>query len=158
MQVKCEPLEAPADVEDPVAPPLEHLHAVVEPLDTPARLTILKVVVVVGLPAQEGQRYRWGRLSTQMRPVPWLTPVRREDAHIGHVQRHLHAGVPRDSPREPVPRSSPTDAPSLHDILWSTTGIPGEPKYSSHRLHGRSSEVNIMSYSLLTSCRQSYGT
>ena len=37
MQVECEPLEEPADVEDPVAPPLERLHAVVKPLNKPAR-------------------------------------------------------------------------------------------------------------------------
>jgi hypothetical protein len=30
MQVEREPLEEPSDVEDPVAPPLEHLHAVVK--------------------------------------------------------------------------------------------------------------------------------
>jgi len=42
MQVEREPLEEPADVEDPVAPPLEHLHAVVETLNKPARLPTLE--------------------------------------------------------------------------------------------------------------------
>ncbi len=44
MQVEREPLEEPADVEDPVAPPLEHVHAVVEPLHKPTRLPTLEVV------------------------------------------------------------------------------------------------------------------
>src|SRR6266404_1854831 len=44
MQVEREPLEEPADVEDPVAPPLEHFHAVVETLNKPTRLPTLEVV------------------------------------------------------------------------------------------------------------------
>ena len=44
MQVECEPLEETSDVEDPVAPPLEHLHAVVEALHKPAGLPTLEVV------------------------------------------------------------------------------------------------------------------
>src|SRR5919204_4662553 len=44
MQVKREPLEEPAAVENPITPPLEHLHAVVEPLNKPARLPTLAVV------------------------------------------------------------------------------------------------------------------
>ena len=44
MQVEREPLEEPADVEDPVASPLEHLHAVVEPLNKPARLPTQEVI------------------------------------------------------------------------------------------------------------------
>src|SRR4029453_5947988 len=44
MQVEREPLEEPADGEDPGAPPLEHFHAVVEPLHKPTRLPTLKVV------------------------------------------------------------------------------------------------------------------
>src|SRR6266516_134638 len=37
MQGEREPLKEPADVEDPVAAPLEHLHAVGESLNKPAR-------------------------------------------------------------------------------------------------------------------------
>src|SRR6266511_789548 len=44
MQVEREPWEEPADVEDPVAPPLERVHAGVEPLHKPTRLPTLKVV------------------------------------------------------------------------------------------------------------------
>jgi hypothetical protein len=44
MQVKREPLEEPANVKDPVTPPFEHLHAVVEALDKPARLPPWEVV------------------------------------------------------------------------------------------------------------------
>ena len=45
MQVEREPLEEPADVEDPIAPPLEHFHAVVETLNKPIRLPTLEVCV-----------------------------------------------------------------------------------------------------------------
>src|SRR2546430_11695188 len=44
MPVECEPLEETSDVEDPVATPLEHLHAVVEALHKPAGLPTLEVV------------------------------------------------------------------------------------------------------------------
>src|SRR5262247_4124380 len=44
MPVKREPVEAPAAVETPIAPPLEPLHAVGEPRHTPARLPTLDVV------------------------------------------------------------------------------------------------------------------
>src|SRR5215831_6680029 len=44
MPVKREPVEAPAAVETPIAPPLEPLHAVGEPRHTPARLPTLEVV------------------------------------------------------------------------------------------------------------------
>src|SRR5215510_2409634 len=44
MPVEREPLEEPADVEDPIAAPREHLHAVVETLHKPARLPTLEVV------------------------------------------------------------------------------------------------------------------
>ena len=44
MQVEREPLEEPSDVEDPIAAPLEHLHAVVEALHKPAGLPTLEVV------------------------------------------------------------------------------------------------------------------
>src|SRR5919197_5389813 len=42
--VEREPLEEPADVEEPVASPLEHFHAVVETLHKPTRLPTLEVV------------------------------------------------------------------------------------------------------------------
>ncbi len=44
MQVEREPLKEPSDVEDAVAPPLEDLHAVVEPLDKSACLPVLDIV------------------------------------------------------------------------------------------------------------------
>src|SRR5918992_1359384 len=44
MQVEREPLEEPSDVEDPVAAPHEHLHAVVESFHKPAGLPTLKVI------------------------------------------------------------------------------------------------------------------
>src|SRR5919106_1305279 len=44
MQVEREPLEKPANIEDPVAAPREHLHAVVEALDKPAGLPTPEVV------------------------------------------------------------------------------------------------------------------
>src|SRR5262245_43991940 len=44
MQVECEALEKPANIEDPVAAPGEHLHAVVEAIDKPAGLPTLEVV------------------------------------------------------------------------------------------------------------------
>src|SRR5215472_19224012 len=44
MQVECEPLEETPDVEDPIAAPLEHLHAVVETLHKPAGLPTHEVV------------------------------------------------------------------------------------------------------------------
>jgi hypothetical protein len=42
--VECEPLEAPADVEAPGAPPLQYVHAVVEPLPKSAGQPTLAVV------------------------------------------------------------------------------------------------------------------
>src|SRR4029450_1846793 len=53
MQVEREPLKEPSDVEDAVAPSLEDLHAVVEPLDKSARLAILEVVRDLGHPPVE---------------------------------------------------------------------------------------------------------
>src|SRR5215831_567943 len=44
MQVEREPLEEPSNVKDPVTPPFEHLHAVVEAFHKPARLPPLEVV------------------------------------------------------------------------------------------------------------------
>jgi hypothetical protein len=43
MEVKREPLEQLVDVKNPIAPPLEHLHAVVESLNKSARLPTLEV-------------------------------------------------------------------------------------------------------------------
>jgi hypothetical protein len=68
-------------------------------------------------------------------PVPLLGPLRREDTHIGQVQRHLNKVVHGDSsPREPVPLSSHRDAPSLYDIGRPITAIPGEPFISRYGL------------------------
>src|ERR1700752_4033619 len=44
MQVEVDPLENPADIEEPVAPPLQHFHAVVEPLHKPTGLPTLEVI------------------------------------------------------------------------------------------------------------------
>src|SRR5918999_3871984 len=44
MEVEHEPLEELSHVKDPVASPFEHLHAVIEALDKPARLPPLEVV------------------------------------------------------------------------------------------------------------------
>ena len=44
MPVECEPLEETPDVEDPIAAPLEYLHAVVEALNKPAGLPTHEVV------------------------------------------------------------------------------------------------------------------
>src|SRR5262245_30600816 len=44
MQIQRESLEKPADVEDAIAPSLEHLHAVVESLHKPTGLPTLEVV------------------------------------------------------------------------------------------------------------------
>src|SRR4030095_13791317 len=43
MEVEHEPLEEPADVEEPIAPPLQHFHAVVKPLHKPTGLPTLEV-------------------------------------------------------------------------------------------------------------------
>ncbi len=48
MPVEREPLEEPADVEDSVAPPLEHFHAVVETPNQPTRLPTLEVIRDLG--------------------------------------------------------------------------------------------------------------
>src|SRR5215813_621460 len=42
-------------------------------------------------------------------PMPLLGPVRREDADVGQVQRHLNKVVHRTSHSAPVPRSSHTN-------------------------------------------------
>jgi len=44
MQVEHQPWEEASDIEDPVAPPLEHVHAVVDPLDNAACLPIVEVM------------------------------------------------------------------------------------------------------------------
>src|SRR5919108_5339271 len=44
MQVEREPLEEPANVEDPIASPFEHFYAVVESFSKPARLPPLAIV------------------------------------------------------------------------------------------------------------------
>jgi hypothetical protein len=44
MQVEREPLEELADVEDPIAAPFKHFHAVVEPIHKAARLPTQEVV------------------------------------------------------------------------------------------------------------------
>src|SRR5687768_2938032 len=44
MPVACQPLAEPADVEAPVAPPLQYVHAGVEPLPTSAGQPTLAVV------------------------------------------------------------------------------------------------------------------
>ena len=63
-------------------------------------------------------------------PMPLRCLLRREDTHIGHVQRHRHHVVHRDSSRsEPVPLSSHRDVRSSYDNVWLITAIPGEPLF-----------------------------
>ena len=45
VQVEREPLEEPSHVKDPVTSPFEHLYAVIEPLNKPARLPTLEIGV-----------------------------------------------------------------------------------------------------------------
>ena len=84
MPVEREPLEEPADVEDSVAPPLEHFHAVVETPNKPTRLPTLEVIRDLGrlsidhpkkafngsIPCFLGDRYRPSILAMRGRNSP----------------------------------------------------------------------------------------